>query len=1313
MSDGGVFGRFRLGGNDDDLDSTLVTKTRQALSGLAARLEDERFGYEDRQAIATAIEDLLREAAQVTAARIEYVPAENDPSTGELADAVAQLAGGITDDYLVDGASNEMLMALQSAVDDIHALIEETHDFPYAFQEKTVNTVHQKALQSVGKRTDIDSDDATEVYAGPYARQQLERPSENPDDPLWLGTGTRNGKDASIPKKYLFRHCAVFGPTGYGKTTAFANSFLQLIRAGYGGCFIDPKGDDSKKLMERIPDDRLDDVIWIEPGSSREYVSGFNFISLGLEPGHDLYETALTNLVDDLAVMVGADEWPRMKRVARNLVRAMNMYNRDHPDEPDLNLIDLYYILASEASRHEFAARARAAGLDFVHEYTEMIAEMDDSDLEPLLGRFQPLVEDPLARRMIGFRDADINIPEAIENDKIIIVRMSDESDRLKTDLGMAIVRRIWATVRSRAVQSEFDRDPYFLFIDEFDDVAERDGSITTMLSESRSYRLSLFFACQFPGQLPDEITEAMFVNADTILAFNPGSKKQARPVAAQLDMDKQTLLNESNYHIWMQMNVSDTMEKSPAFRVYTHPPYPPLRTREDANDLILESLRRHGRERKSTTERKQELLFYEGQGQLETGYGEQLARAEDPEVKEMYRQDLLTAVKADERGEDPPDATSQPSTSDADSDEATGDDPADQLLDTELETVLEAIFAARVRAQEPPGALVDLDPVEREAEYRLGDLGYLSKFANVIERLPDDLVTRDRIGGNVKVGLTAAGRARVVEQDTGESGSGGGAAHRYVLAKSYATFTRLGYLTWLPTQEGDEDPDGVAETPINPMEDADSLEEAKALEEQLQREAPGVYALSGTRDVAIEAETSTPKKPCQPIQNLRKAVDTNQLCVFACKDGTANKDRFDYWAHLVEQKFHTTFHDGQQHAIDWDTWTLAQDVDDDGNRTFYNRRLPYRLDEHVYALRPHGDSGKHITWREDGDEVVVEDTEVGEIGRFDSLDAVKDGDRSALPYYEYDIDEEVYYVYHDGQRYTYNTEEELLSDYSKLKAPYVPEHHFDTPLEEVGPDSFITIIYPDADNDVYDRPQVYDQGELVPLSEYLDVDITPPAVGDLDSDNHGDGAGTPRPSRTITKPLTEASIDEELQATVDQLSSDARLDIADRRGNGETVNLREYGAEVDVLLEPIEQDPFANSDHPDFTDTAEKDSSTSRPPKEGSSQVDTPDQPSDTSTEDLEDQPSPASQPADQQPDSNRENSRTAPTSSSEGETPEPSTAADSDRAGAPNTAEENPQDSSEQSNETPEDDSDEEQDSNEEDDTVLDADELFGHYQ
>ncbi len=432
--------------------------------------------------------------------------------------------------------------------------------------------------------------------AAPDTRKLMDDFGGNPDQPLWIGRKTRDSQETGIKKDASLKHQAIFGRTGYGISTLLKNEFRQLVDAGYGACFIDPKGDDSEELMEIIPEHRTDDVIWIEPGSSRDHVSGFNFLELGLDPDDPAYETAAENLVDDLMSIFGSGDYARMKRVSQSLIRTMNR------SEHDFNIIDMYHILADQESRQDFAELMAEEGLDFVDVYLQEIADMDDEKLEPLLGRLQEWVENPIARRLIAFQDSDINIPQAIKKDKIIIVRMSSEFGELKGMIGVAVLRRIWAAIRSQADIPERERDPFYLFVDEFEYVANEDETIEKMLSEARSYRLSITSSAQYPSMLPEDVTKAMFGNSDSLISFNPGHINEAEMIAANLNMEPETLLNLPRYRVLTQAGLKDNGQSATS-KVDAFPQYPQVRTREDAQALITESLHQYGRRRETNQE--------------------------------------------------------------------------------------------------------------------------------------------------------------------------------------------------------------------------------------------------------------------------------------------------------------------------------------------------------------------------------------------------------------------------------------------------------------------------------------------------------------------------------------------------------------------------------------------------------------------------------------------------------------------------------------------------------------------------------------
>jgi len=71
------------------------------------------------------------------------------------------------------------------------------------------------------------------------------------------------------------RHMYVIGKTGMGKTNMLENMVIADIKAGRGVGVIDPHGEFAEKMLDFVPEDRLDDVIYFNPADI-EYPIAFN-----------------------------------------------------------------------------------------------------------------------------------------------------------------------------------------------------------------------------------------------------------------------------------------------------------------------------------------------------------------------------------------------------------------------------------------------------------------------------------------------------------------------------------------------------------------------------------------------------------------------------------------------------------------------------------------------------------------------------------------------------------------------------------------------------------------------------------------------------------------------------------------------------------------------------------------------------------------------------------------------------------------------------------------------------------------------------
>ena len=71
------------------------------------------------------------------------------------------------------------------------------------------------------------------------------------------------------------RHMYIIGKTGLGKSELEKTLAIQDINSGRGMAFIDPHGDPVEDLLDYIPEERIKDVIYINPADLK-YPVAFN-----------------------------------------------------------------------------------------------------------------------------------------------------------------------------------------------------------------------------------------------------------------------------------------------------------------------------------------------------------------------------------------------------------------------------------------------------------------------------------------------------------------------------------------------------------------------------------------------------------------------------------------------------------------------------------------------------------------------------------------------------------------------------------------------------------------------------------------------------------------------------------------------------------------------------------------------------------------------------------------------------------------------------------------------------------------------------
>jgi hypothetical protein len=935
--------------------------------------------------------------------------------------------------------------------------------WPYTF---TPDGYTERIGPDQTKQQGILPDGSDDMFAGQWVREMFEAHDKRPDDNTWVGytrDNVRGVQEAGIEYKSLFRHMAFFGMTGYGKSTVLKNLMVQWAFMGHGFCFIDPKGQDIRELLQLLPEDRLEDVVWVEPGNEElDSAVGFNFFDTRLDPGDTGFENEVQEIVNDFVAILreaaGGTSWGATMDSVTKSVTTQLVRNQ----EENYTILDMYEILGNEDERARFCERY-GDGIEQVY-LTRLKENYDDEDFDPLLKRIKEWAENRITREMVAHRESSINISEIVEEGKILLVNPSKVPGGATLSMvATFIVRRIWATIRTRADTRKENLDPYFIVMDEFNDLTSGQMDLDGMFSKGRSLRLSLCVANQQPTQLPDEVNEALN-NCDNLFTFNPGQSniQDAQDLSKSFGTEMMDLIDLGKFSLLGRFTVDG--EKTDSILVDTFPSYPPRRTEMVGTAVKNRSIEIYG----------------------------------EPRLKKDFDWDSFGLQEK---------TTSEDGTTNriAISDGKT----------VTVEQVLEAIHTAGIRNEtltiENKDGWTTVDNIREEVTKYADSITDGVALDNVLEKLPETLTEEATKSETTYYRLTAEGERKAFVQDSGQSSSAGKAGHRHLLKKGYEAFTQLGYYVTIPTQDG-EMPDGVAAPPIQPMNESETFEEAEKLKSKLERKYDRLFELFGDSHVSLEAESTTITKPKQTIKNLAKAMRNDQKCAFLVKDGAESRGTFEYWARTG-------------HRILSDP-PFVSNKDIDGNRRFYNdtARGGIRLKNDGFALQKTSD--KDTVWRDDGDRIVLEDpknmvqrekdnvvytyeyTDAGDIvledpdgneynTRFPSWSALeasgeftetnqplsifknaadlKKPSSTKFPYsYKYNKSEKEYVVKSKNGKTisTFDDKDKMLEQYDIIPKPVIPEHlfpHGGYPNE----DDWQFIIIPDAGKDI--GPQLYD----------------------------------------------------------------------------------------------------------------------------------------------------------------------------------------------------------------------------------------------
>ena len=339
-----------------------------------------------------------------------------------------------------------------------------------------------------------------------------------------LGRGEK--RPLFLKNEDRMRHIYALGGSGSGKSFFMVSAILNDIKAGNGVCVVDPHGETIDEVLLRIPKERIDDVIVFSPAMTDRP------LGLNLLETDPLKPTQKTLVIDTLFSIwdklydLKSTGGPMFEQYMKNSLRLI----MSHPESGN-TLLEVPKVLSDEDFRaFKLAMCTEQEVVDFWEkEATKAGGEASLENMVPYItSKLAPFTTNDFLRPMIGQQKSAINYRMAMDNKKIVLVKLEKGliGEKSAYLVGMVTIGNLLLAGMGRndglrynedGTQTEItarERPPFFIYIDEMQNFLF--DAIPQALEEVRKYKVGMFLAHQFVKQVINKGDERI---KDSIMA--------------------------------------------------------------------------------------------------------------------------------------------------------------------------------------------------------------------------------------------------------------------------------------------------------------------------------------------------------------------------------------------------------------------------------------------------------------------------------------------------------------------------------------------------------------------------------------------------------------------------------------------------------------------------------------------------------------------------------------------------------------------------------------------------------------------------
>lgn len=361
------------------------------------------------------------------------------------------------------------------------------------------------------------------IHLVKYAPPPSELPVYQQVDPREVSFIGRTNYEAPLEsKKYIFgikrgdrrRHVYIVGKSGVGKSKLLELLVRQDIAYGHGLCFIDPHGDVIEALLDFIPEERMEDVVLIDPSDTAWPISFNPLQKVSPEMKHQMAQ----GLIEVMEKQFGANWTPRLEHVFRFTTLAL----LDYPEATMRGMISMLTDRPYRQKVIEYITDDMVKRF-FAVEFADWSEKFDTDAIIPLVNKLSQFLSMPMLRNIFAQKENKIDFEEITNSGKILLINLSKGKlgEENSSFFGSMFITKLKQAAMARAEMPEERREDFYLYVDEFHNLVT--ASFINLFSEARKYGFNITVAHQYIAQLIPEISDTILGNIATIIVFRVG----------------------------------------------------------------------------------------------------------------------------------------------------------------------------------------------------------------------------------------------------------------------------------------------------------------------------------------------------------------------------------------------------------------------------------------------------------------------------------------------------------------------------------------------------------------------------------------------------------------------------------------------------------------------------------------------------------------------------------------------------------------------------------------------------------------------